>query len=477
MSHDLIIIGAGPAGASAAIEAAELGLRPLLLDENHAAGGQVWRARPAAPGDAVDAAGRNEIPTEGDALRARLRASSVTCAFDRRVWLAERGFVVSTLGPDGPETFTAPGLIVATGARERHVPVPGWELPGVIGLAAATILLKAARMLPGHRVVVAGVGPLLPLVAAEILSGGGTVAAVIDANRQSDWLRRPAALLSRPDLAARGAGWIARLVAAGVPLVSGHALRRIEGTDAVTRAVAGPVDGDFAPREGRERAFACDAVCYGFGLQPATEITRLLGATHAWLPSLGGWSPLVTKEQRTTVPHLYACGDGAGVLGVAAAPLRGRIAAVAAARALGHIAPARAATLLAPLHRALRRASRFGIAITALAAPRAGAGAAITAETTVCRCERLSRRELDLAIAQGAVTLNDLKSATRCGMGPCGGCICEDAAALLIAARTGHTREAIGQATARPPLHPIPLQALAGNFDYESLPMPEPAPL
>lgn len=467
MRYDLIVIGAGPAGASAAIEAAKLGLRTLLLEEQPAAGGQVWRAPDQEPDE----------PKEGEALRAALRASTVRCAFGHRVWHVEHGFSVAALGPDGPESFAAPGLIVATGAQERHVPVPGWDRHGVIGLAAATILLKSARVLPGRRVVVAGTGPLLPLVAAAIIDGGGRVAAVVDANRRRDWLRRPATLLARPRLAARGAGWIAKLVRARVPLLPGHALRRIEGSDAVDGVVAGPVGRKSEPRAGTERRFDCDAVCYGFGLQPATEITRLLGAVQAWQPTLGGWSPRITGEQATSVPGLYACGDGAGVLGVAAAPLRGQVTAIAAARDLGHLDAARAAALLARLQRALRNAARFGAAMTALAMPRPGIAAAITPATIVCRCERLSRAALEAAVAEGAVTLNDLKSATRCGMGPCGGRLCEYAAALLIAARTGRGPEAIGQATARPPLRPVPMGALTGSFEYESLAQAEPAPL
>jgi thioredoxin reductase/bacterioferritin-associated ferredoxin len=469
MTHDLIIIGAGPAGASAAIEAARLGLRTLVVDEQVEAGGQVWRAPSAALANLPD--------DDGAKLRARLRASGAECAFGRLVWSVEPGFSIGSLGPEGPETFIAPALIVATGAQERHVPVPGWTLPGVIGLAAATILLKSQRMLPGRRVVVAGVGPLLPLVAAEILRGGGAVAAVIDANRRRDWLRSPAALLSRPALAARGAGWFARLARARVPILSGHMIRRIEGDGEVTRVTAGPVDTEWTPTNGPQRSFDSDAVCYGFGLQPAIGITRLLGATHGYQPALGGWVPITTPDQATSVTRLYACGDGASVLGVAAAPLRGRIAAIAAARDVGRLQPTEATTLLAPLHRQLRQAANFGAAMTALTKPRAGAAASITADTVVCRCERLRRAELDVAIAQGAVTLNDLKSATRCGMGPCGGRNCEDAAASLIAARTGRSREAIGQATARPPLRPVSLQALAGAFDYDALPMAEPAPL
>jgi thioredoxin reductase/bacterioferritin-associated ferredoxin len=465
MTHDLIILGAGPAGASAAITAAELGLRTVVLDEQHEAGGQVWRAPSGAetPGD------------DGARLRDRLRASGATTAFGRRVWLVERGFTVSALGPDGAEDYKAPTLIVATGAHERHVPVPGWTLPGVIGLAAATILLKSQHVLPGRRVVVGGVGPLLLLVAAEILRGGGQVAAVIDANRRRDWLAAPGALLSRPDLAARGASWIARLLRAGVPILSRHTLRRIEGTDGVARVIAGPIQADGSAASGVEHAFDCDAVSLGYGLQSSTEVTRLLGAQHAHQP--GGWVPVTTAEQLTSVTGLYACGDGAGVQGVAAAPLRGRIAATEAARDMGYLEVAEAEKRLVVLQTRLGRAARFGHVMAALATPPVNLVAAIPANTVVCRCERLSRADLDTAIAQGAVTVNDLKSATRCGMGPCGGRLCEYAAARLIAARTGRTPEAIGQSTARPPLRPVALQALAGSFDYDSLPMIEPAPL
>lgn len=466
MTHDVIVVGAGPAGASAAIEAAQLGLHTVLIDEQDQAGGQVWRAPSAAV---------TETPhDQGADLRARLHQSGAVCAFGRRVWLVERGFTVAALGPDQPETFTAPALIVATGAQERHVPVPGWTLPGVIGLAAATILLKSQRVLPGRRVVVAGTGPLLLLVAAEIVRGGGRVAAVIDANRARGWAAHGHAMLSRPSLAVRGAAWLAVLLRAGVPILSAHALRRIEGTDKVTHVAAGPVTDDHAPAQGAERVIECDAVCFGFGLQPATEITRLLGADHAFMLAEGGWAPITSPSGGTSIPGLYVCGDGAGVLGAAAAPVRGQIAAIAIARDLGRPVPERR---LSRLSGRLQRTARFGTAMTTLAMPRSGLAGLITHDTIICRCEGLPRMELDKAIAQGADTLNDLKSATRCGMGPCGGRNCEYAASLLIASRIGQALATIAQPTARPPLRPVPLQALAGSFDYASLPMPEPAPL
>src|SRR6185295_5251639 len=161
-------------------------------------------------------------------------------------------------------------------------------------------------------------------------------------------------------------------------------------------------------------------------------------------PSLGGWTVENDTDQQTSVARLYACGDGAGVLGAAAAPVRGRIAALAAARDLGRLTQAHFAERVGPLRRDLKRTTRFGSAIVELTMPRPGLLQAITPETVVCRCEAVTRAALDRAIGDGAVTINDLKAATRCGMGPCGGRSCEDAAAALIAAKTGHSRERIG---------------------------------
>jgi bacterioferritin-associated ferredoxin len=165
------------------------------------------------------------------------------------------------------------------------------------------------------------------------------------------------------------------------------------------------------------------------------------------------------------------------VLGVAAAPLRGDVAGLSVARDHGRLSGDAFARRTAKLHGALVKTRRFGAAMTMLVAPPAGFTAGIAGNAVVCRCEGLSRTTLDQAIDAGAVTLNDLKAATRCGMGPCGGRACEDVAAHLIAARTGENRAGIAPSSARPPLRPVPLAALAGTFDYADLPLPEPAPL
>ncbi|RYE83577.1 MAG: FAD-dependent oxidoreductase, partial [Hyphomicrobiales bacterium] len=259
--YDLIVLGAGPAGAAAAIKARSLGLRVAVIDEAPAAGGQVYRALSPAR----TAMHSDPERKKGDALRAKLAASGAIFYASHRVWSLTSGFSLIAIGPGGPLTLAAPNLIVAAGAVERHIPVAGWTLPGVIGLAGATILLKAHGVLPGRRVVVAGSGPLLLLVASKILAAGGEVAAVVDAAPRTSWLARTGAMLARPDLMAKGAGWLLTLLKARVPIHSGSAIRTIHGTDGVASVTIGPIDRDWQPVGDAVHTIAADAVCLGFG--------------------------------------------------------------------------------------------------------------------------------------------------------------------------------------------------------------------
>jgi len=471
MAVDVAIVGAGPAGASAAIEAARLGLDVAIIDENCDAGGQVWRA--ASP--AILAAPRSPERERGDRLRAALSAARVDARFATRVWHLEREgdrFRLALAGPHDAATLEARALILATGAQERVFPVPGWTTPGVIGLAAATALMKEQGVLPGRRVVVAGVGPLLVYVASEISRHGGTVVALADLNPAGAWLASPAALLSRPDLLARGAGWLAQLATARVPVRRGWGVRRIEGGEAVARVTLGPVDANWAPAAGAEWTVAADAVCLGHGLSPAIEATRQLDAAHVFDPVDGSWRPELDRDGRTSVPRLYACGDGAGILGADAAPWRGIVAARATARDLGRAAEDDPAP-----RRRLARAARFGAAMAALTAPRPGVLDAITPETIVCRCESLTRAALEAEIADGGVSPGALRAGTRCGMGPCGGRFCAETASMLAARATGRDRAEFGLPTARSPLRPVAIAAFDAGFDYADIPFAAPSPL
>ncbi|MGK7869083.1 NAD(P)/FAD-dependent oxidoreductase [Falsiroseomonas sp. E2-1-a20] len=471
MSFDVAVLGGGPAGMAAATEAAQRGARVVLLEESPAPGGQVYRAPPRGFVIRPDSDAR-----AGNALRAALAASGAEVRTGCRVWgvgggvlvaagVAPAPFRLDALAPDGRSFHVeSRALVVCAGTHERIIPFPGWTLPGVMGLAAATILTKAQGVLPGRRVVVAGAGPLLFAVAWKLVKAGAEVAAVVDLATTGEWARAMPALAARPDLLARGMAWRAGLRARGVPVLSGARIAAAEGGAVLERVRVS------------ERIFDCDALCIGHGLVPATEATRTFRATHRYAAEDGGWVPVLDRDGRCSVPFLYAAGDGAGVRGAAAAPAAGRLAALAALHDLRLLdAPSHAAARAIPA-RAHARAARAGAAMARMMAMRPALVAAIPPETVVCRCEGVTRAEIEAACTDGATDMNQLKQFTRCGMGPCQGRLCGEAAAELVAMRGGG-REKVGFATGRLPLRPVAMDALLGEFDYADIPVPAAAPI
>jgi NADPH-dependent 2,4-dienoyl-CoA reductase/sulfur reductase-like enzyme len=477
---DLLVLGAGPAGARAALRAQACGLRVLLVDENPDAGGQVWRPLPhgfsRVPG---------VVPTpearDGDALRAELRAAGVPCLFGHKAWNIGTSLRTDLVGPGGVRSIQPRALLAATGTTERVVPFPGWTLPGVIGLAAATILLKSQNMLPGRRTLVAGSGPLLLAVAAGILKAGGEVAAVVDLAGRGEWLRALPSLYGRPDLLWQGTKWQLQLRAAGVPLLYRHGIEAVEVADEAAgtfkvRIAAVDANGRRLAGAAASRVFEADAVAVGHGLVPGTDITRLLRARHRHAAARGGWIAEADAAGRTSVRGLYVAGDGAGISGAAAAGFHGELAALACAQDLGFIDAQACAAASATLQAQWRGPARFGRAMARLMALREGAVADIAPDTVVCRCEDVTRAEIDAAAHEGARDMNQLKAWTRCGMGPCQGRTCGDVAGQLLAAHVG-SREAAGCFTARAPLRPVSLAEVAGDYSYADIPIPKAAPL
>ncbi|PTW62580.1 pyruvate/2-oxoglutarate dehydrogenase complex dihydrolipoamide dehydrogenase (E3) component [Breoghania corrubedonensis] len=471
---DVIVVGAGPAGAEAAMECARHGLDVVLIDEAPDAGGQVYRATPKG----FRTQGPREPEAEiGDDLRKRLADSSVRCRFDTLLWSIAPGYRADLLGPDGPSSEEAPIVVIANGARERVVPFPGWTLPGVIGLAGATVMLKSQKVLPGRQTLVAGAGPLLLAVATTLRKAGGEVAGVIDLASRREWLATVPATISRPDLLARGIGWTSRLTLAGVPMRYRQAIRRIEQAEAgKLRAFVGPVYATGAPVAGTVREFVVDAVAVGNGLAPASEVTRLLRAEHVYDTVQKAWVPQLDEDFRTSLPGLFVVGDGAGISGAAAAAIDGRRVGLSIAFDADRLSADNYRAQKRTLSTGAKKARRFGQAMARLMAPRSGQIAAIAADAVVCRCEDVTRAELDAAVADGATSPNQVKAWTRCGMGPCQGRTCGDIASALAAAALGQEAPPAPM-TGRSPLRPLPLGVLAGDIDYDDLELPPPAPL
>ncbi|WP_156323436.1 NAD(P)/FAD-dependent oxidoreductase [Bosea sp. AAP35] len=471
---DLIVIGAGPAGAAAALAACRSGLSVVLLDEAAAPGGQVYRAPPPGLSVAPERQGADE--RLGDALRDQVAASAVMWRGGARVWSISDAFRVDAVMASGNESFTAPRLVAATGAHERLVPFPGWTMPGVIGLAAATILLKSQGMVPGRRTVVAGCGPLLAAVAAKIVAGGGIVAAVVDLAGPGDWLKALPRMASRPDLLRQGLGWALKLGAARVPVLFRHTVTSVSGEEGCEAVTVAPVDAEGRLTGGRSRVFEADALAIGHGLVPGSEIPKLLRAAHRYAPEAGGWAPERDAFGRCSVAGLYAVGDGAAVAGAEPARLSGHLAGLAVAHDAGRLTPAAFEREAASVQAERDRMLVFAGAINRLMRARPAMVEALAPETVICRCEDVRRGEIEAAIAAGAREINQLKHFTRCGMGPCQGRMCGETAATLLARHVG-SREAVGYWTGRPPLRPVPLADLLGQFDYADIPVPTPAPL
>lgn len=460
----LAVLGAGPAGVHAAIAAREAGLEVVLIDEAPHAGGQIYRA----PLDGSPAQGMDG--RAGNVLRRALAGSGATYLPGHRVWTVSTAPLrLSLTGPSSVKTIQPRALLVATGATERVVPFPGWTLPGVIGLAAATVLLKTPGPLPPGPVVVAGRGPLLAATAAGLLARGTQVACVVDGAAKTDWVRSIPALMSRPDLLARGGLWLSRIRRAGVPILYGHAVGQAFGTDGLEAVEVRCVDRLGRPRTGRGRVFPARLLAVGHGLVPSTEVLALFGARLKACQDEEGWKPEVDVGGRTSVPGLYAAGDGTGIRGAAAASLNGRLAGLAVAKDLGALSAQRYSALTLRLRGRLRRADRAGAAMARIMTPPAGLMAGIRPDTVVCRCEDVTRAEIDEALAGGASDLNQLKTRTRCGMGPCQGRVCAPIVAALTALHP-HIVTPLRPWTARPFLRTMPIGDLVGEFRYDEIP-------
>lgn len=466
-SHDLLVVGAGPAGGEAALAAASAGLRVALIDESPAPGGQVWRA------PRTEAA--RQVPTHdtdrrlGDNLRSRLSESNVEIFGDTQVWDARPGFKLSCVSDGGARQFRAPRLVLATGAIERVLPFEGWTMPGIFGLAAATAILKAEKTLFGHDIVVAGQGPLLIAVAAKALALGIRPRAIVDRARRADWLGSLPGYSVVPSQLLTGLGWHGRLALSRIPHHYSSEVICAEGGESLCAVTVRHLG------TGRTRRIEADTLYVGNGLSPADELHRLLGVQQEPDALRGGHRALRDEAGRSSVPGLYVAGDGGGVHGALPSAEQGRIAGFAAARDHGPLSePAFAAEQRRSRSR-LRRFTGFADASCRLMRFPEDAVRTLAPDTIVCRCEDVTCGDIDTAIRHGARDLNQLKHFTRLGMGPCQGRICARNASALMVASLGIDADL--RLTPRAPVRPVEMTQLVGDFDYDDIPVPKPAPL
>jgi NADPH-dependent 2,4-dienoyl-CoA reductase/sulfur reductase-like enzyme len=459
LTPDILVLGGGAGGLNAATAAARAGARVLLVDERPEPGGQFYKQPLPIPALAAEIAGDGQF-AGGRALIAEAEAAGVEMRRGVQLWGAFEPLDLMIFDGQASRLCRPKRLIVAAGAYERALPLPGWTLPGVMTTGAAQTLLRSYRVLAGRRVLLAGNGPLNIQVALELARAGAEVSAVVElAPKPGSWAL-PALgrmLTSTPALAWRGWRQIAELTRRGTAFLHGSVLSGVtQIADGLRAEVKHWPTGDGA------RLSDVDAVAMGYGFQPSNEILRALGCAHRFDPARGHLVTERDAEGRTSIAEIYAVGDCAGLGGAPAAEAEGVIAGLAAARSLG-LAPSAAQQQAGEAARtALRRHRRFQAGLWQLfAAPRLLAELAAP-ETLICRCEELSRAEIEAGIAPGSESIGAVKRQTRSGMGRCQGRYCGPIIAALSAEHQGEALNEAGHWAPRPPVKPIRIGDIVG---------------
>lgn len=449
-AYDVVIVGAGPAGLAAADATARAGLSTLLLDENPAPGGQIYRAIETTPLKKREILGPDYWT--GERLVTAARASGAEIAPGAIVWTLDRDLKVGVSQQGAARLIEARRVIVATGALERPFPIPGWTLPGAMTVGAAQTMLKSSALVPEGEVVIAGTGPLIWLYVAQVLRAGGRVKAILDTTTRGPRLRSlrhlPAFLLSpyiRKGLALRGEVMRSVEVVKGVTALEATGNRRVEAVG-------------FGFADGTKKSIAADTLLLHQGVVPNVNLASAAGVAHAWDPVQLCFNPVLDAWGGSSVEGIAVAGDGAGIAGALAAEERGRIAAIAAVRSLDPNAPV---TDDQAVRQALARHLLGRRFIDELFKPadrfRKPADA-----TIVCRCEEVTAGAIRQLAYTGCEGPNQMKAFLRTGMGPCQGRMCGLTVSELIADARGVTPAETGYFRLRPPVKPVTLAEIAG---------------
>lgn len=458
---DVLVVGGGPAGLAAAAQAAAAVPSVLLVDERVTLGGQIYKRM--GPGFEVlkpqrlgpeYAIGRKLIDAVNSSRARVLLRTSVVAIEGEEVVLYEQ---------EARTRFVRAGrIVIAPGAYDRPVTFPGWTLPGVMTAGGAQTMVKTQRVVPGQRIVFAGSGPVALAFPAQLRHYGANVVLVCEAGPPPNPRSLAGLLAAAPGnvpLLRDAAMYRWQLLRARVPMRHRRIVVRAEGTDRVRAVVHGAADASWRVIPGTEERVEADTLCLGYGFVPSTELLRLTGCAFTDDEDRGGAVVIVDDWMRTTAPGVLAAGDGTGVEGAVVAVDEGRLAGLGAALDLGALTTAVAERAALPIRRRLARKRAFRRALARTHAIGPGIYELAAPDTVVCRCEEITRRQLDEAIASSA-DLSVAKGLTRAGMGLCQGRNCQRQVAALIAEHHGRLIADVGVAVPRAPARPVRIGAM-----------------
>lgn len=454
--RDFVIIGTGPAGISAAVTAAKLGVEVTIIGEDPRIGGQIFRQiipplRPQMP----------YINTQNEKLfeylneelgKVHLRFLSKTT-----VWGIFSDRVVAT-DNKAHSLIKAKRLLIAEGAYEVPVAFPGWQLPGVITLGGTQILLKSQGVIPKGKILIAGTGPFLYFTASQLVKNGANVIGVIEASSFRQWIKWAFRLSRDPDLLWNGIHYIALLRKHHVPIYYNHIVVKAEGNESLEKVMFARVDDYWEPKAGTEKTVDVDTLCLNFGFVPSTIFSHMAGCDHECDPLLRGWIPRVNSQFETSIEGIFVAGDCTGIGGVKNAVLEGEIVATEIASQLGHISKSKANKSLLRLQKAISRRQWYQKFLRNIYAFRPGLIKLLTPDTVICRCEEVDLKTIINIIEKGTVNLDQIKRLSRVGMGRCQGRFCYPTLLVILQGYFSSPKLIKEDFSARPPAKPIPLK-------------------
>ncbi len=452
MTRDLAIIGAGPAGMAAAAQAAALGLSVTILDEQPRAGGQIYRDVDRASPVRETILGTEYV--DGKRLTEALRQSDVTHVSGAVVWAIQDQFSISYTREGRGAQIAAERILLATGALERPMPIPGWTLPGVMTAGAGQILLKQSGVVARGAVLV-GAGPLLYLIAAQMVRAGTPPAAMVETQTRGDMaraLRHAGGALRGWPYMTKGLKMLAQIKCAKVPRYIGATQIAVEGE--------GKAEAVTFTHKGRRRRIACETVFLHHGVVPNTQAARSLGVSHTWDAAQGAFAPVLDDWGQSDLAGVFIAGDWAGIGGAKGAEHAGRLAALKIAEGAKRLSTHNCNRMAAPLRRGLER-ERAARPFLDAAYPPYGAALHPADGTVICRCEEVTAGDIRRYANLGCLGPNQTKAFGRAGMGPCQGRYCGLTVTALLADANGRSPDETGYYRIRPPLKPVTLGELA----------------
>ncbi|WP_207540678.1 FAD-dependent oxidoreductase [Sabulicella rubraurantiaca] len=452
-SYDVVVVGAGPAGMAAATEAAAHGLEVLLVDEAVSPGGQIFRAITQTPLRNREVLG--EDYWRGRAAADSLLASGVHYLPGATVWHLDAGLQFGLSVGGRAAAVTARRAVLATGALERPFPVKGWTLPGVMSAGAAQTLLKASGMVPQGRVVLAGTGPLLWLLASQLVAAGHPPTAILDTTPTGNWrhaVRAFPGFLRSPYLA-KGLRLLMRVR---------RAVRVVPGVTELAIEPGASCAAELVFHRGMRPAerMAADHVLLHQGVTPNVNLANAAGCALEWSELQACFRPRSDAWGRSSIEGIAITGDGSRIAGAEIAALRGQLAGLDAACELGRMDAEARDKLAAPIRARIATYDRGREFLDRLYRP-SDHFRLPHDEALACRCEEVTGRQLREVAALGVPGPNQMKSMLRCGMGPCQGRLCGLTVVEAVAAARGVSPADVGYYRLRSPVKPITVAEIA----------------